>query len=121
MWRDVQELARAQSQTAATPMSRAFGPQGQGIVTAADATGGADQPDLCDAAFEALRRENESLTSRLIASSLMAAEAVEREEEARHQVHILQELNAEAMQSGEACVGLVLACASLVVRASIVY
>ncbi|KAG2437440.1 hypothetical protein HXX76_006090 [Chlamydomonas incerta] len=105
VWRDVQELARAQSQTAATPMSRALRTQGPGdpAATAADAdadvSGGAEQPDLRDAAFEALRRENESLTSRLIASSLMAAEAVEREEEARHQAHILQELNNEAMQS----------------------
>ncbi len=85
VWRDVQELARVQSQTAATPMSRIFQSQGQGDdASAAAATeghaGGGEQPDLRDAAFEALRRENESLTSRLIASSLMAAEAMEREE-----------------------------------------
>ncbi|KAG2453061.1 hypothetical protein HYH02_002394 [Chlamydomonas schloesseri] len=100
VWRDVHELARVQSQTAATPMSRAFRGQSLGDAAAAAAeSGGGEQPDLHDAALEALRRENESLTSRLIASSLMAAEAVEREEEARHQVHILQELNAGAMQS----------------------
>ncbi|KXZ54088.1 hypothetical protein GPECTOR_5g193 [Gonium pectorale] len=60
---------------------------------------GFDSTDPRDIALAALQRENQSLTQRLIASSLAAAQAREREEEARHQVCMLQDLNAEMMAS----------------------
>ncbi|KAG2490104.1 hypothetical protein HYH03_011410 [Edaphochlamys debaryana] len=47
----------------------------------------------------ALRKENDQLTQRLIASSLAVAEAREREEQARHEARVLQELNAQVVNT----------------------
>jgi hypothetical protein len=57
--------------------------------------------DPRDAAVAVLRAENEALTSRLIAASLAKAEAREREDQARHEVKLLHDLNAEVMAAGD--------------------
>ncbi|GFR47746.1 hypothetical protein Agub_g9511 [Astrephomene gubernaculifera] len=55
--------------------------------------------DPRDTELAKLRRENQSLLQRLIASSLAQAQAREREEAAKHELHMLRDLNQSTMES----------------------